>query len=147
MYDMNDLNKFGWFRQFGQFKQFKVNLGSGINFAFVTLNFSNQKFYRALLMRTVFWRRFWRKSGFWQHLWNRCSHAISMGELPLVYSDLSQFLWERLYFTESVNLNGILVWSLNTNGNWAKFFLSRKFSENLAGNSPKCGIWEILYNF
>ena len=44
MNDVNDYNKFG---PFGQFRQFKVNLGSGINFAFITLNFSDQNFLRA----------------------------------------------------------------------------------------------------
>ena len=40
MNDVNGFSKFGKFGQFGQFRQFKVNLGSGINFTFVTLNFS-----------------------------------------------------------------------------------------------------------
>ena len=70
-----------------------------------------------------------------------------MGELPLVCSKLSQFLSECLYFTESVFLNGILVRPLNVNGNWAKFFPSGKFSGNLAGNSPKCVVWDILHIF
>ena len=32
------------FGNFGQFRHFKVNLGSGNNFAFLTLNFSDQNF-------------------------------------------------------------------------------------------------------
>ena len=38
---------------------------------------------------------------------------------------------------ESVFLKGILVWPLNANGNWAKFFQSGKFSGNLAGKFPE----------
>ena len=98
-------------------------------------------------MCEIFLWHFWRKWGFWQHLRNRCSHAISMGELLPVCSDLSQFLSEHLYFTESIFLNRILVWPLNANGNWAKFFPSGKFSGNLVGNSPKCVVWEILHTF
>ena len=36
--------KFRDFGNFGQFRHFKVNLGSGNNFAFVTLNVSDQNF-------------------------------------------------------------------------------------------------------
>ena len=49
IYAMNDLilGYLGNFRHFGilgYFGHFKVNLGSGINFTFVTLNFSDQNF-------------------------------------------------------------------------------------------------------
>ena len=63
MYDTNDLilGYFGKFRDFGilgYFGHFKVNLGSRINFAFITLNFSYQNFKTALLTWTMFQRRF-----------------------------------------------------------------------------------------
>ena len=55
MNDANDSSKSG---KFGQFGQFKVNLGSGINFVFVTLNFSDQNFLRAQLTQKIFWMHF-----------------------------------------------------------------------------------------
>ena len=45
--DNLNLGYFGKFRHFGNlgyFGHFKVNLGSGINFMFITLNFSDQNF-------------------------------------------------------------------------------------------------------
>ena len=53
-----------------------------------------------------------------------------------IFDELSQFRAKHLYFTESVNLHGNLILSLNVNGNWVKFFPSGKSSGKLVGNSP-----------
>ena len=58
-----------------------------------------------------------------------------------IFAELSQFRAKRLYFTESVNLCGFLVRSLNVNGNWAKFFPNGEFSGKLAGISGKFPRW------